>query len=240
MATITMDTSEYEALQKNIQLLEEAKRKESRLYEDIKKLQKEKIQAFIDAKQGISVITKNITEEVIYTKRANTDIMKGIDLLIHNYRNHNYSIPVDSLIEAFFEKSKNIKETDVSITTRGLDEVKKELKKEAQKEARLEVSYKLEKLQQLEDKQIEFNKNKEALQIEVAKMENIQEEIFGLKKDCEKSKMSFSKKSLDYECLASEIKTLLYKTGSWNIFNYLVKYKTLENIYNRNVTGNKY
>ena len=38
MATITMDASEYEALKKNISLLEEAKKKEAELSDEIKQI----------------------------------------------------------------------------------------------------------------------------------------------------------------------------------------------------------
>ena len=139
MATITMDASEYEALKKNISLLEEAKKKEAELSDEIKQLQQEKIQALKDAQHNVTIIKRSVKNELIYRRRSYKDIVS----LLRNYftfkedsrslvtYGHYEDPELDHIINICFEKSqtRDLVE-DETITTRGFDEVKEEIKKD--------------------------------------------------------------------------------------------------------------
>ena len=120
MATITMDASEYEALKKNISLLEEAKKKEVELSDEIKQLQQEKIQALKDAQHNVTIIKRSVKNELIYSRRNPSEIFSllrqyfasgtlyrypessELDHIINIcFQNHNLTL-LPSIWEAFF------------------------------------------------------------------------------------------------------------------------------------------
>jgi hypothetical protein len=139
MATITMDTSEYEAMKDVKRLLEQSLEKERGLQDQIKKLNDEKIKALEDAKMKIIKITKTqVTEHAFIRydaekfgramaeifgwtafKNVNTDFLKnGLDRLYYSLfqRVESRTLPVEEF------------------TTCGLDEVKSEIRNELLKD----------------------------------------------------------------------------------------------------------
>ena len=135
MAKIEMDVSEYEAMKKVEQLLENSLEKERKLQEQIEILNEEKINALEEAKMKVVKIVKNEQQDYIYQKRDNNYIKK----YLLSYLNDPYRHQVpdnDYLIDLFFEKSTAFGLTSTEVTTHGLDEVKKELRDELSDETK--------------------------------------------------------------------------------------------------------
>lgn len=230
MATITMDTSEYEALKKNIELLEEAKRKESRLNEDIKKLQKEKMQVLLDAQKSVSIVKRNVREEIIYLKKSKEDIIKGAQLLVNNYYSRSLNSFNESMfIDYFFEKIANIDDKDVTVATKGLDEIKTVLREEIIKEVASETASKLKELEYLKNKEKLIDEQSAIFNIEMANIENTK--ILNHKLNQENEKLR--EENLEICNKHQRIRTEIYSLAnnvSWNIFNYLDKNVKLKQI----------
>ena len=232
MATITMDTSEYEALQKQIALLEEAKKKESSLNETIKKLQKEKMQVLLDAQKSISIVKRNVREEVIYTKKSNQDIIKGAQLLLH--QNIHVSNPYDrfsedDFIKFFFEKITTVNDKDVSVATKGLDEVKTMLREEIQKEVDSETISKLEELEYYKKQEKSFNENSMNLKLQLQDIKAVKDENHKLQLEIKKLKDDNFGISQKHGKLRIELNHLANNI-CWNMFNYLEQNRKLKQI----------
>ena len=212
MATITMDASEYEALKKNISLLEEAKKKEAELSDEIKQLQQEKIQALKDAQHSVTIIKKSVRNELLYKRRSDEDILKYLKHYFTNREYYRYrdSDELDRIINMCFEKgeSRNIVD-DETITTRGFDEVKEEIKKDYIEKLSEQTKADLEKLMTLESKHVKLLQSNK----------KIEDDNFKILSELQ----TYKERALNYEQkfkgLRTEIKKIVQ--SKWNVFNYL-------------------
>lgn len=138
MATITMDTSEYEALKKNISLLEEAKEKEQVLNNQIQKLKDEKIEALKNNEKSVTIIKKKVITEFVRQNVPSNVVFEGLKTLINSYRcgNHRamlgFTEESNALRDMFFTKEQMVShpEAEETITVKGLDEYKEEMREE--------------------------------------------------------------------------------------------------------------
>ena len=212
MATITMDASEYEALKKNISLLEEAKKKEAELSDEIKQLQQEKIQALKDAQHSVTIIKKSVRNELLYKRRSDEDILKYLQHYFTNREYYRYrdSDELDRIINMCFEKgeSRNIVD-DETITTRGFDEVKEEIRQDYLKDLSQQTKSDLEsfKTLQLEHSNI------------IQKNTKIEDENYKLLGDVH----TYRERAFNYEQAFTGLRTEIKKIiqSKWNVFNYL-------------------
>ena len=212
MATITMDASEYEALKKNISLLEEAKKKEAELSDEIKQLQQEKIQALKDAQHSVTIIKKSVRNELLYKRRSDEDIL---EYLKHYFTNREYyryrdSDELDRIINMCFEKgeSRNIVD-DETITTRGFDEVKEEIRQDYLKDLSQQTKSDLESFRTL---QLEHSNI-------IQKNTKIEDENYKLLGDVQ----TYRERAFNYEKKFTGLRTEIEKIvqSKWNVFNYL-------------------
>ena len=212
MATITMDASEYEALKKNISLLEEAKKKEEELSDEIKQLQQEKIQALKDAQHSVTIIKKSIKNELIYSKRNPADILHLLReyLRFGGINRYHENSELDHIINICFEKSQ-IRDLvdDETITTRGFNEVKEEIKKDYIKKLSEQTKAGLEKLMTLESEHVKLLQSNK----------KIEDDNFKILSELQ----TYKERTLNYEQkfigLRSEITKIVQ--SKWNVFNYL-------------------
>ena len=218
MATITMDASEYEALKKNISLLEEAKKKEAELSDEIKQLQQEKIQALKDAQHNVTIIKRSVKNELIYRRRSYKDIVS----LLRNYftfkedsrslvtYGHYEDPELDHIINICFEKSqtRDLVE-DETITTRGFDEVKEEIKKDYIEKLSEQTKADLEKLIALESEHVKLLKSNK----------KIEDDNFRILSELR----TYKEKAFNYEQKFTGLRTEIEKIvqSKWNMFNYL-------------------
>ena len=209
-----MDASEYEALKKNISLLEEAKKKEAELSDEIKQLQQEKIQALKDAQHSVTIIKKSIRNELIYKRRSNKDILKYLKHYFTNREYYGYrdrdSDELDRIINMCFEKgeSRNIVD-DETITTRGFDEVKEEIRQDYLKDLSQQTKSDLESFRTL---QLEHSSI-------IQKNTKIEDENYKLLGDVQ----TYRERAFNYEQKFKDLKAEVKKIvqSKWNVFNYL-------------------
>ena len=212
MATITMDASEYEALKKNISLLEEAKKKEAELSDEIKQLQQEKIQALKDAQHSVTIVKKSLKNELIYNRRSPNEILallKEYFRYVGTNRYHEGS-ELDHIINICFERSqtRDLVE-DETITTRGFDEVKEEIKKDYIEKLSEQTKASLEKLITLESEHVKLLKSNK----------KIEDDNFRILSELR----TYKEKAFLYEQKFEDLKTDIKKIvqSKWNVFNYL-------------------
>lgn len=205
MASITMDTSEYEALKKNISLLEESKQEMKELQDQITILNKEKIQILEDASNSVLVTNKHISEEYIYEVRPIDELLRYIKH--RNTYSSDYSW--HDIVYQFFKKVKADPVTTVHTNVKGFDEFKKELKNQYYSELDNDVKNKLE-----------------GYITTTNKLKSLKIDYDILKRENEDLKIKVLDKELCYKYIDS-IKVILNK--KWNIFNYLDLRKEIEN-----------
>lgn len=228
MATITMDTSEYEALQKNITLLEEFKQNEKVLNLEIARLKDEKIQVLEDASNSVLITKKTRSEEFVRLKRPIHEVKQFLATIIRNgYVNNNFD--EDFTIDMFFEKTKYIDHpVEVHTQVRGFDEFKAELKSEYLSELSQETLDQLDKLK-------DYEQSNRELKTEVL--------------DTMDENKILEDKNIDletnYRILNNSYNNLLNKIyhvldQSWNIFNLKTKRIKILNILNYEHDKNTY
>ena len=212
MATITMDASEYEALKKNISLLEEVKKKEAELSDEIKQLQQEKIQALKDAQHSVTIVKKSIKNELIYNRRSPNEIRA---LLKEYFRyagisRYHEGSELDHIINICFERSqtRDLVE-DETITTRGFDEVKEEIRKDYVEKLFEQTKADLEKLMTLESEHAKLLKSNK----------KIEDDNFKILSELQ----TYKEKAYNYEQKFKDLKAEVKKIvqSKWNVFNYL-------------------
>jgi len=158
MATITMDTSEYEALKDNKKLLEEALKREISSREEIKKLQDEKIEALNNARMKVvKEVYSEVREYVCEPPIASDELMlsgKNFEFqkdLLEMYGIASEGIrlrcPNRSRLSAFINKhfkiTRSKSKPKVTQTTHGLDCIKDELRAELKAEISSEIEAKV-------------------------------------------------------------------------------------------------
>ena len=216
-----MDASEYEALKKNISLLEEAKKKEAELSDEIKQLQQEKIQALKDAQHNVTIIKRSVKNELIYKRRSPSEILS----LLREYFAYGtlYRYPesseLDHIINICFQKSqtRDLVE-DETITTRGFDEVKEEIKKDYIEKLSEQTKTDLEKLRILESEHVKLLQSNK-------KIEDDNFKILSELQTYRERAYNYEQKFID---LRTEVKKIVQ--SKWNVFNYLDNLQKLKQI----------
>ena len=207
-----MDASEYEALKKNISLLEEAKNKEAELSDEIKQLQQEKIQALKDAQHNVTIIKRSVKNELIYNRRSPSEISSLLREYFASRRLYRYpeSSELDRIISICFQKSqtRDLVE-DETITTKGFDEVKEEIKKDYLKDLSEQTKSELESFKTL---QLEHSNT-------IQKNINLEKENYELLGNVQ----TYRERAFNYEQKFKDLKAEIKKIvqSKWNVFNYL-------------------
>ena len=178
MATITMDTSEYEVLMDKINLLEKSLEREKELQDKISELKDENIKALENSKMKVVKITKTDHSEHLLRRRIDSYTYSRIRSLFCNfqpeYPNSTEMFDYDKLEDLLFTRTHTHSFPQETITTHGLDEVKEELRKELDDEIKqkLEIadqkikeSYKINN--ELSETKMELSKTKKQLDNEI-------------------------------------------------------------------------
>lgn len=228
MATITMDATEYEALKKNIELLEDSKKREKELNDEISKLQQESIDKLINAENSVSVINKTVREDNIYTKRDDGEIYNTLEYFFRDSSRHRgYNMDkynISKLIHHFFTFERKEVVLDSSVVTKGFDEVRKEVEEKYLNELSSGTQKQLDRIPVLEDKIKELNKINLELGSKNTELSDIKEKFH--KTDEENLELN---KKLD------EVNWIL--KSNWGIFNYSSMKEKLEKAVSNNVSS---
>ena len=167
MATVTMDSSEYELMKENKSLLEQALQREKSLSEEVDRLNKEKIKVLEESSKKISIIRKNRSEEYVMTTNNAYNSLEHFHNLVRNASNrdspYSYKFDFDYIIKNLFTKTKTVDNEQVSYEVVGLDEARTEIEKKIKEDIDRDIKNKLLKLSILEvDHKIVVNKLTEA------------------------------------------------------------------------------
>lgn len=222
MATITMDTSEYEALKKNIKLLEDSKEREQKLNDEIQALKESQIDKLIEQGKSVSIVNRTIKEENVYVKRNNREIIEAISKLKSGVLSNLSQVDIaDALTNYFFEFQPTRTVVDSSVETRGFEDVRKEMEEQFIKEKDAawqdtlnELSDLREKIKQLNTKTLEVSLNKD--------------EFDRVKTDVQIYKERYNTSERKLKDTQLIIRNLV--KSKWNLFNYLEKKEELKNI----------
>lgn len=220
MATVTMDSSEWESMKKNIQLLEESKAREQQLNNEIKKLQDEKMEVLKSNEKNVTIVKRTDKYEVVYNTKPIRDIFTEVYTRLEQARRLGRPIESvvdgDQLIRMFFEKSvANSIGVDETITTRGFDEVKSEYEAKYKEELEQETKDSLATIPTLEKKVKELK-----LEIEKTGPE---------RKQLQDDNFDLMKKNMDLTKQIDKLEKHLFSTRTdlasiidttWNVFNY--------------------
>lgn len=216
-----MDVSEYEALKKNIQLLEESRAREQKLNLELQELKNEKILNLMDAEKSVSMINKTIREEVIYIQRDRKQVQNACKMLADDRPNF-----YQQLIDAVFEK--HVKQTvlDATVVTKGFDEVRKEIEEKYLQELSEETQQKLKRLETLE-KQIQdyILDLQTALDNEGAE----RRKRFEIEESLNKLQQQHTKFMIESNDFLSKVNNCV-QYGTWDIFTFQKRRRELKTI----------
>jgi len=172
MATVTMDTSEYELMMKYKSQLESSLKKERELSEEIKKLNDEKIHALENARMKVVKVNTIVKREYLLRKKAPIDVFYRLKQMINSYGNYEYSEDYLKHIQDCFYETISTENSHMAYTEAvGIDEFKVELKEQLKSELDSDVKTKLENYDFYQNKVsslLEDNKelNKTIIQLE--------------------------------------------------------------------------
>jgi hypothetical protein len=224
MATITMDTSEYEGLKKNIELLQEAAKREKELNQEIQNLKNEKILTLMDAEKSVSIITKSVKVDHVILKKSYQDVLKACNHVIHSnlLSKVSESERVRVLIDYLFEQRTEETMIDVSVVTKGFDEVKAEMQEKFKKEFEGEIAFSKKKIENLEKDQAD---NFEAL----ADLTMYKNKAFEFESKFNKKEQDLVKTMIAFNDYIKQSSDIL-QFSSWNMFNFSKRREELLNI----------
>ncbi len=169
MATITMDSTEYEFMKKTEKLLQDSLEKERELKKQIDTLNKEKIKAYEDAKMKVVKTTKKVVTQHIMQKRPTMNILARMSEVLHSFydrsnnrwrdiQDHEIQRLIDMCFESLTSESIELGNPD-TIELIGLDDIKAELKKDLLDKLNKDTKKKLE------DADVALVKQKELLDL---------------------------------------------------------------------------
>lgn len=245
MATITMDTSEYEAMKKVEKLLEASVENERKLAEEIKKLNAEKIKALEDAKMKVVKISKIESKQYILAKldlpmlyARFEDLRTLLNPSAFTYRtsmsgrglDENRVKLIGALLEQCYKVEHKSELKEETVETFGLDEIKKEIREDLDKGLSAEVKRKM----QIADNSFEtITKLKQENRDLTANQSNL---IIDLNKALEEQKKTAN--ALEKEMLFSYEQSTVINTfisdfdkgiGYFEAKSYLAKFRTFVN-----------
>lgn len=221
MAEIKMDVSEYEALKKNIQLLEESRVREQKLNLELQELKNEKILNLMDAEKSVSMINKTIREEVIYIERDRKQVQKACKMLADDRPDFYHQ-----LIDAVFEK--HVKQTvvDATVVTKGFDEVRKEIEEKYLSELSQETQQKLKRLETVEKQLQNYMLD---LQSALDKEGEARRKKFEVEESLNKMQQQHTKFMLESNDFVSKVSNCV-QYGTWDIFSFQKRRRELKSI----------
>lgn len=170
MATIEMDVSEFKAMEKNTELLEEALKREKKLNDRVNELQKAEIKALETAKKKVVHVTEVSRNDYVITMVPRHELLQSVrDAMNMIQRGHvEYGIDrLETIQQGFFAVTHDQGMETSYIKSVGLDETKAEIRKDL--ENLLEDKYRreIEAYNKLKDN-IEEVKNAESKKASVA------------------------------------------------------------------------
>lgn len=181
-----MDLSEYERMQENKRLLEDSLKNERVLREEITKLQQEKLEVLEAAKMKVVKVNKTTKEESLlklkYSKHELAYILKELQDLINGYGSFesNYERIINIMAEKFFKRINSSSDGLYSVTTYGLDEIKKELREEIIDSIDADIKRKLEDAKIFKTKEHEFKTTCSKLETQVSELTSSKNKLLKL------------------------------------------------------------
>lgn len=234
MATITMDTSEYEVLMDKMNLLEKSLEREKELQDKISELKDENIKALENSKMKVVKITKTEHTEHLLQIRPDQYTYSKIRALF-GFTGTESVCPAHmfdfyALEKLLFSRCKSVSYPLETITTHGLDEVKEELRKELDDEIKQKLEIADQKTKEyskinneLTETKMELSKTKKQLDNEIEYNKKAADTITNQSKTAEQLLKMYSNVLDTYnEIFADKV----------NVFNCMGKLKKLRNSLN--------
>lgn len=234
MATITMDTSEYEVLMDKINLLEKSLEREKELQDKISELKDENIKALENSKMKVVKITKTERVEHLLRRRMDSYTYSKIRSLFgfsgSTYYPSSDMFDYETLERLLFSRCESVSFPQETITTHGLDEVKEELRKELDDEIKQKLEIADQKIKEyskinneLTETKMELSKTKKQLDNEMEYNKKAADTIDNQSKTTEQLVKMYSNVLDTYnEIFADKV----------NVFNCMGKLKKLRNSLN--------
>lgn len=223
MAQVTMDSSEYEALQKNIHLLEDARLKEQALFKKIEQLKEEKIQVLKNNERSVTIVNQKIKSEIIYVKKSEKEIIHGIKMF-RDYNNNMMYNSIDRVIELFFQKSQLTDVREEEVTLKGFEEVKRDIKTKYVKELSDETKRQIDNIVRLEEKIKQDAVTILGFNLDRMKIKELEVEIKRLKDSIESHATIISERNSELMRIWKII------NSKWSIFNFTSKLEKLKEL----------
>lgn len=223
MAQVTMDSSEYEALQKNIHLLEDARLKEQALFKKIEQLKEEKIQVLKNNERSVTIVNQKIKSEIIYVKKSEKEIMQGIKMF-RDYNDNMMYNSMDRVIELFFQKSQLTDVREEEVTLKGFEEVKRDIKTKYVKELSDETKRQIDNIVRLEEKIKQDAVTILGFNLDRMKIKELEVEIKRLKDSIESHATIISERNSEL------MKICKIVNSKWSIFNFMSKLEKLKEL----------
>lgn len=234
MATITMDTSEYEVLMSKINLLEKSLEREKELQDKISELKDENIKALENSKMKVVKITKTERTEHLLRRRTDSYTYSRIRNLF-GFTGTGYECPAEmfdfeTLEKLLFSRCESVSFPLETITTHGLDGVKEELRKELDDEIKQKLEIAEQNIQELSkinkelsETKMKLSKTKEELDNEIKYNKKAADTITEQSKTTERLVKMYSNVLDTYNKIFAD---------KVNVFNCMGKLKKLRNSLN--------
>jgi len=197
MATITMDVSEYEALNEVRDTLKKSLNRELELSIEIKKLNDEKLKALEDAKMKVLKVTESRVTQHIVTNVSPHEVVERFRRGMNDNR-PDWPWDIHYIQGYLFDKVETISPNTHYTEFVGLDQIRDELRKEIESEISDDIQVKLQKYDYYNHQVSELFKEKDGLL----------KEIDILKFEINRLESSLKKSSDDRESLLKEIEEL--------------------------------
>ena len=223
MAQVTMDSSENEALKKNIHLLEDARLKEQALFKKIEQLKEEKIQVLRNNERNVSIINKTTKSELYYVKRNFDNIVLNMRQFL-NFNNDMRHRSMDEVINLFFEKKEDETVEKEEVTLKGFEEVKRDVKTKYLKELSDETKKQIDNIVKLREKIEKDAVTILGFNLDKMRIKELEEEIKRLKDNNQSYVTVLSDRNSELE----KIWKIVH--GKWSIFNFMSKLEKLKEL----------
>lgn len=214
MAQVTMDSSEYEAMKRIEDDLRKALDKQNELYEEVKKLQQEKIDIAEANTLKVCVITTHTNLDVV-----NTPGLAGrIERYLQNSSYSPYDRDFSRKLEYFISEQRTInEETDKNLTYVGFEEIKEQLRNEEAKK----VGLNFEEVKQLRKLKLDYDKFNNLTDMH----SNLERHVLELLKKSDAAKELYTKKETYLMTAITNAEKLIEicKKDSRSFFSWLSK-----------------
>lgn len=216
MATITMESEEYDEY--------------LALKEKVKELEQQNTRLLLNADKSVTVINQTIITERMHLKKGVDAVLEAVDGLFNKYQNRyldlDYDKKLNLIYNVFFTTSDSTTVVEQRVEEKGLDEHIQNMKDQLLKEISEETKKKLDSIPILEKEVQDLRENNNFFYEQNKNIGNYKREIDSLKEYNNRLEKDINKLKSTW----NEISTIL-ENDKWNIFNYNKKKQKIRTIY---------